>query len=129
MLLQRGPVSKDARGFDDDVNGEIAPRKGGRVFLAQHPDVVSAHGQRAIAQGHLLVEGAHHGVVAQKVGEHVVIGQVVDGRDLDVRVGPLEDDAKNRPSDAPESVDGHPGAHEGTFIFWRVRNASTTRTE
>lgn len=79
----------------------------------KHPDVVSAHGQRAIAQGHLLVEGAHHGVVAQKVGEHVVIGQVVDGRDLDVRVGPLEDDAKNRPSDAPESVDGHPGAHEG----------------
>src|SRR4030067_193223 len=52
----------------------------------------------------------HHRCVLEQVGGHLIGGEVVDGHDLDSRLGPLIDHSEYRTSDPAEPADGDPPA-------------------
>ena len=74
-----------------------------------------ASDQVAVFEVDLPGELAHDRVVLEQVGDHLVVGQIVDGDDLDARLGALVDDPEDRPADPAEAVDGYLVMHFTSF--------------
>ena len=81
-----GGVGEDARGLDDDVDAQVAPRQVGRVALAEDLDLLAVDDQRVLGVLDGAVEGAVGGVVLEEQGVQLDRHEVVDGDDLRVGV-------------------------------------------
>jgi hypothetical protein len=65
-----------------------APVGLGRVALGEDLDGLAVDGDRVLVVGDLALETAQDRVVLEQVRQGLVVGQVVDGHDLDVGAGP-----------------------------------------
>ena len=70
--------------LDDDVNAEVAPRELGGVALLKHDDRLAVDDDLVAVELDLGVDAARDAVVLEQVGERRVVGEVVDGDDLEV---------------------------------------------
>jgi hypothetical protein len=104
---------EEARGLDDDVHAEVAPRQLAGVALLEDLQRLAVDGQ-AVA-GHLdrAGVGPEDRVVLEQVRERVVVGEVVDRHPLDVRARGLRG-AEDVAADAAEAVDANPDGHAGS---------------
>ncbi len=85
MLLERLAREQPPGRLDDDVDPVGAPRDLRRVFLGGHGDPAARHGHALGVRRHILREDTHDGVVLQEISQVVVVEDVVDDRDLDIR--------------------------------------------
>src|SRR5215211_6795500 len=110
LEVQGGVVAlgEAAGGLDDHVDAEVAPGQLGRVLLGAGQDPLAADGDRLVVVAQLAVEAAEGRVVLEQVGQGPVVGEVVDGDDLDVlALGGPEVVA----ADAAEAVDPDADGH------------------
>src|SRR5690606_5576479 len=103
-------LGEPAGGLDDHVDAELAPGQLGRVALLQGLDGGAADADGVLADLDVAVEGAQHRVVLEQVGEGGVVGEVVDGDDLDLAAGGLGR-APEVAADAPETVHAYTDGH------------------
>ena len=87
-----------------------APGQIGGVTLRQHLDVLAVDDDALVIVGDLALEATRDRVVLQQVSEGLVVGEVVNGDDLDVRAL-LESSAEEVAADAAEAVDANAGGH------------------
>src|SRR6266540_4229853 len=84
-------------------------------------DRLAVHADRGFVEAHLAVEYTEGGVVLQQVREGAVVGQVVDGHDLDVALaaaGSVACGAVEVAADAAEAVDAYSDGHAPSCC-WR----------
>src|SRR5690606_39117222 len=103
-------LGETPRGLDDDVGAELAPGELCRVLLGQCAHRPATDGQALLVVGHVLGEHTHDRVVLQEVGEGLVVGEVVDADDLDVRPR-AEHGPEKAAADATEAVDSDADGH------------------
>ena len=118
-----GPVvvGEEAGGFDDVVDADVAPLEVGRVPLGGGADLLAVDDEVVRVGRDLAVELAVDRVVLEEVSERVVVEQVVDGNDLDVRVrrGGAEDEAADAAEAVDTDLDGHgAGLRVGGVAGW-----------
>ena len=77
-------LGEAAGGLDDDVDAQLAPRQVGRVALFEDVDRLAVDDDLVAVELDGRVETARDRVVLQKVRERLVVGEVVDGDDLEV---------------------------------------------
>ena len=82
-----GGVGEEAGRLDDDVGAEVAPGQLGRVALGEDLDVLPSTVISSSSAVTSQRQPAQDGVVLEQVGQGRVVGQVVDGDDLDVGAG------------------------------------------
>ena len=103
-------VGEQAGGLDNEVHVQLAPLQVLRVLLVEDLDAVAVDGDGVIVVGNLAVEATQYGVVLQQVRESLVIGQVVDGNDLKVVVGPVNC-VEEVTTNAAKAVNAYAGSH------------------
>ena len=113
MSLGLLAIGEEARGLNDNLNAELAPGQIGGVTLCEHLDVLAVDDDALVIVGHLTLEATRDRVVLQQVSKGLVVGQVVNGDDLDVRAL-LESGAEEVTADAAEAVDANAGGHYGS---------------
>ena len=82
--LSLGCVGEEAGGLDHDVNAELAPGEVGGIALSESSDAVAVDGDGLVVVGNFGIETTQDGVVLEQVCEGLVVGEVVDGNDLDI---------------------------------------------
>ena len=97
-------LGEEAGRLDHDVDAEVAPRQRGGIALLERLDVLAVDPQRAVADLDRALERPVDRVVLEQVGERLVVGDVVDGDELDVGAG-LVRGAEDVAADAAEAVD------------------------
>ena len=103
-------VGEEAGGLNDNLNAELAPGQVGGVTLREHLDVLAVDDDALVIVGDLALEATRDRVVLQQVSEGLVVGEVVNGDDLDVRAL-LESGAEEVTANAAEAVDANAGGH------------------
>src|SRR6266540_1627489 len=106
------PVGEAAGRLDHHVDPEVAPGQVGRVALGEGAEAGPVDRDRLLVVADLGVEPAEGRVVLEQVGQGAVVGEVVDGDDLDVLVvlgdrGGLSCGAEEVAPDGAEAVDAH----------------------
>ena len=99
--MRNTPVASITTSMSSSFQGRAA----GSLSI-EHLDAVLADGHDSVGDFDLLPERTHHRVILEEIGQDIVVGQVVDGNDLDAGLRALGDDAENGPADPSESVDG-----------------------
>ena len=110
MLRGAFSIREQTRGFDHDVDAEIAPRQRRGLALRGDLDGLPVDGELVVAVVDGGVEHAVGRVVLEHVGEDVRRGQVVQRHHLEVRLL-LQVGAEEVPSDPSESVDRYASGH------------------
>ena len=78
---------EDAGAFDDHVDAQFLPGQLGRVADRQGLDLLAVDGQVLVVVLDRALEAAVGAVVLEQRGQHLVVGQVVDGDDLELAAG------------------------------------------
>ena len=95
---------KEAGALEDDINPQFSPWKVLGVGLFVNPNIFAVNRQGIlVALDCMAGVGSLHAVVLQKIGQHLGIGQVVDGDNLKLLVP--ENLAEGKPSDSAEPID------------------------
>jgi len=110
VLGGRVALREEAGRLDDDLDPHLGPGQIGRVALREHAHLAAVHNQSVVGGLNLAAEAAVDSVVAQQMGRHGRIHQIVDGHDLEP-LPALASGSEDVPADAPEPVDGHAYAH------------------
>src|SRR6266700_2068498 len=114
-------VGEAAGRLDHDVDAQVPPAELRRVTLGRGADRLAVHADRGFVEAHLAVEYTEGGVVLQQVRDGAVVGQVVDGHDLDVALaaaGSVACGAVEVAADAAEAVDAYSDGHAPSCC-WR----------
>src|SRR5690606_38700350 len=127
VLLRRFLGQEQAGGLDHHVRADLAPLQVGRVALLGQADAVAVDDQEVAIDGHVGVEAAVHGVVAQHVGQVVRLEQVVDADDLDVLAEVEDGRAEHVAADAAEAIDAYLDRHAGGSRGNEARNIHAIR--
>jgi hypothetical protein len=110
-----GARAEQAGRLHDDVDAEVLPWKSFRIGLLQDADLVTVDVEPTTGDLDGAGPRAVRRVVAQEVGERLRWRQVVDGDDLDRRLGgtacPVRRDPHQIPPDSAHPVDAHSYAH------------------
>ena len=111
-----------ARGLDDILSAELAPRKVRGVARGKDGDLAPVHHEAAVRALHVGGKAAVHGVVFQHIGEIIRGTEVVDALDLDFRM--VKAGAEDHAPDAAEAVDAYRNAHKTYFLsgIWNISN-------
>src|SRR5690606_37210942 len=111
VLLGVLGLGEEAGGLDDDVHAEVAPGQLGRVALGErlHGDAADRDG--VLVDLDLAGQGAQHRVVLEQVGQGRLVGEVVDGHDLDVAARGGLDRPPEVAADSSESVHAYTDGH------------------
>ncbi len=105
-----GPTGVPPGRLDDDVDAQLAPRKGFGFGLGQQGDPAGAHDHRVAFDGNRLRIASVHGVTGQEPGQRLGRAQVVDGHDLEI-VGGAQRGPQERSPRPAETVDCHSYRH------------------
>src|SRR5690606_21171321 len=108
--LGLGRIGEEAGRLDDDVRAELAPVEVRGVALSRRGEGLAADRDGVVRVAHLLVETAQDRVVLEQVRESLVVREVVDADDLDVRAG-SQDGAVEVTSNTAEAVDSDLDGH------------------
>ncbi len=117
VALGLGAGGEDTGGLDDDVDTEVAPRqRRGPLFDFERLDLGVADDDGVLAlEADVLGQPAQDGVELQQVRQAGVVGEVVDGNDLDVGVLAQRLLRRQRTvevtADAAEAVYANPDGH------------------
>ena len=116
QVCRRGGARAEQAGrLHDDVDAEVLPWKIFRIGLLQDADLVTVDVEPTTGDLDGAGPRAVRRVVAQEVGERLRWRQVVDGDDLDRRLGgtacPVRRDPHQIPPDSAHPVDAHSYAH------------------
>ena len=96
--------SKEAGALENDINPQLPPGKILGVSLFVNPNIFAINGQGIlVALDCMAGVSSLHAVVLQKIGQHLGIGQVVDGDNLKLFIP--ENLAEGKPSDSAEPID------------------------
>ena len=106
-------VGEETGGLDDDLDAQVAPGQLGGVAVGEDLDVLAVDDDAVVIVGDFTVETAEDGVVLEQVSEGLVVRQVVDRHDLEVRLL-LEGGAEEVAADTTEAVDTNAGGHFGS---------------
>src|SRR5690606_6565801 len=105
--------------LEHDVDAEILPRQLSGVLLAEDADGIAIDLESVLRRLDGPVIAAVDGVVAKQMGERLVIGEVVDGDEIEIGVV-LPRGAEDVAANASESVDGDAGASlPGSHVLLR----------
>ena len=108
-------VAEDTGGLDDDVDIVLAPRDVVRVLFGEGGDAVAVDRDGFIVVLDFSVEPAQHGVELQQIDQVLVVGQVVDGHDLEVGIA-LGDCSEETPANAAETINANAGSHVKSLL-------------
>jgi hypothetical protein len=103
-------LREEAGRLQDHVDAEITPSEVRRVTLGLDEDLLAVHDEAVVGQLDRARVRAQDRVVAQQVGQRLVVGQVVDGDPFDVRLRRLGG-TKHVAADAAEAVDSNTYGH------------------
>src|SRR5690606_25506852 len=93
-----------------DVGAQLAPGEVRGVALGERTDLLAVDDDVVVVEVDGLAEAAQHRVVLEQVGQGLVVGQVVDANDLDVRTR-LHESPVEVPADTAEAVDADADGH------------------
>jgi hypothetical protein len=105
------PVPEDARGLDDHVDTELCPGKLRWIPLGKHLEVVAVDLQSGVRYLHGARVLSVHRVVLEKVGEGVVVRQIVDGDKIEVGSAGLLGGPQYETTDTSKTVDRDTDSH------------------
>src|SRR5690606_5130098 len=97
-------IGEESGRLDDDVGTDRLPVELGRVALLERHDLLVADVDGALVVRHVRVETTQDRVVLEQRGQRGVVGQIVDGDDLDIGAGGTHG-AEEVAADPAESVD------------------------
>ena len=106
-----GPGGEDAGPLDHDVDAQLAPGALGRVADGDGLDLLAVDDQVLVVVLDRAGKAAVGAVVLQQRGQHLVVGQVVDGDHFEL-VAAFDQAAKRQPADAAKTIDGDFDCHE-----------------
>ena len=104
VLLGALALREEAGRLDDDVDAEVAPWQIRRIALGEKLDLVTADGDRAVAELDGDAEVPEHRVVLEEMGHRLRVAEVVRRDDLEVAAA-VEVRAREVAADAAEAVD------------------------
>ena len=100
---------EDARGLNNDVDAELAPRQILGIALAQHLHRVAICHETVFSDLDRVERSTVDGVIFQQVSHRRDVAEIVDGHNLDS--GVLDHGAIRQTSDAAETVDAYFDCH------------------
>jgi hypothetical protein len=106
-------VGEEAGGFDDDVDAEIAPRKSSRIAFAKDPNALAVDLERTFLRRYVPDVRPIVAVVFEEMRALPRVDQIVDRRNLDLRVA-FDDRLGEVSSNSAEAVD--PNAQERVYL-------------
>src|SRR5688572_19252596 len=102
-------TGKEARGFDDNVHPQLAPRQPRWIFLAEHGDIPSIDLELAFANLDSSRKDSIGRVITKQVSVRMQVGHVVYGDDIELFFVTLEHRAQSETADPTESIDRYIG--------------------
>ncbi len=106
-------VGEEAGRLDDHVGTHAGPVELGRVALLEDLEGVAGGGDLGVGVRHVAVEPTQDRVVLHQRRQRLVVGEVVDGDDLDV-CARGHDGPEEVAADAAEAVDADANGHCGS---------------
>ena len=109
VLLGLVGIGEEARGLDNQVYADFAPRDVQRVAVAEHANLMAIDNDEIALDLDLVVNTAMDGIVLQKMGVSLGAARIVDSDDVECRI--LLHRAENKSADTTEAVDTNLGCH------------------
>ena len=108
-------TGEKAGAFDDHVDLQVAPGELGRVAFGQGPDFLAVDDDVFVVEADLAGITAVGAVVFEQHGQRFVVGQIVDGDDLELRAA-AHQIPEHQPADPAKTVNRNANCH-GHFSF------------
>ena len=101
--------------FEHDVHAHLAVRQLARLTLAGDGDLLAVHDQRIAVDIDRAGEATMGRIELEQQRIGARVGQIVDRHQFEVVIGPLQNRPRDKPPDAPETVDCNLGRHDVVY--------------